>query len=69
MPFVRISIVGQVLAADPDGKKRQIAGQVASAIADATGLPKQEVSVVFDEVDAQDWYVGDTSVKALRFSG
>lgn len=67
MPFVRISIVKEVLAADPSGKKAAISRSVAAAIFEATGLPATEVSVVFDEVDARDWYVGDTSVETLRF--
>lgn len=66
MPFVRITIVREVLADDPAGKKAAISGKVATAIAEATGLPEREVSVVFDEVDARDWYLGDTNIETLR---
>lgn len=68
MPFVNIRIVREVLAADPAGKKAAIGSKVAAAISDATGLPAREVSIVFDEVAARDWYVGADSVEKLRFS-
>ena len=67
MPFVHIRIVKEVLAADPTGKKAAISKSVATAISEATGLPENEVSVVFDEINARDWYVGYTSVEDLRF--
>ncbi|HEV7307164.1 tautomerase family protein [Ensifer sp.] len=66
MPFVRITIVREVLADDPSAKKASIATKVATAIAEATGLPEREISVVFDEVDARNWYVGYTDVETLR---
>ena len=69
MPFVRISIVREVLAPDPKVKKAAICGKVAAAISDATGLPQAEISIVFDEVAAADWYVGNASVETLRFPG
>lgn len=68
MPFVSIRIVGEVLAPDPAGKKRTIAGAVAGAISQATGLPETEVSVVFEEVAARDWYVGGIDVETRRRS-
>jgi 4-oxalocrotonate tautomerase len=67
MPYVNIRIVKEVLAADPAGKKAAIAKQVASAISSATGLPKDDISVVFDEVNARDWYVGEIDVETRRF--
>lgn len=67
MPFVRIAIVREVLQSDPEGKKAAISAKVASAIADATGLPEHEVSIVFEEVEARNWYVGRTDVATTRF--
>ena len=67
MPFVRITIVRETLADDPSGKKAAISSKVAAAIAEATGLPEHEISIVFDEVDARNWYVGRTDVETLRF--
>ena len=66
MPFVNIRLVKEVIAADPAGKKAEIARQVTAAIAGATGLASNEVWVVFEEVSARDWYVGETDVETRR---
>jgi len=66
MPFVSIRIVKEVLEPDPVGKKAAIAGTVARAIADATGLPPDDVSIVFEEIEAKNWYVGVTNVETRR---
>lgn len=66
MPFVNIRIVKEVIAADPQGKKAEISKAVTNAITAATGLTKDHVWVVFEEVAARDWYVGDTDVETLR---
>ena len=66
MPFVNIRLVKEVIAADPAGKKAEIAPQVTAAIAGATGLASNEVWVVFEEVNARDWYVGETDVETRR---
>ena len=67
MPFVNIQIVKQTIAADPEGKKAEISGKIAAAISAATGLPEDQVWIVFDEVDAKDWFLGRDNVKKLRF--
>ena len=66
MPMVNIQIVREAIAADPEAKKAAIAEKVATAISEATGMSKTSVWVVFEEVAAKDWYVGDESVAALR---
>jgi 4-oxalocrotonate tautomerase len=66
MPFVNIRIVKEVIAADPKGKKAEISKAVTQAITAATGLGNNDVWVVFEEVAARDWYVGDTDVETLR---
>ncbi|TIW02357.1 MAG: 4-oxalocrotonate tautomerase, partial [Mesorhizobium sp.] len=43
MPFVNIRIVKEVIAADPAGKKADIAKKVTSAIIEATGLGNNDV--------------------------
>lgn len=68
MPFVNIRLVRQAIAADPAGKKQAIAEKVAAAVAEATGLPAREVWIVFEEVEAADWYLGPDSVHSLRFA-
>lgn len=66
MPFVNIRIVKEVIADDPEGKKAAIADKVAAAINEVAGIGLNDIWVVFDEVDARDWYVGATSVETLR---
>lgn len=69
MPFVNIRIVKEVIAADPAGKKAEISKAVTNAITAATGVTKKDVWVVFEEVAARDWYVGDTDVETIRSKG
>jgi 4-oxalocrotonate tautomerase len=66
MPFVNIRIVKEVLAADPDGRKAEIGRRVVAAVSEVAGVPEDVVWVVFEEVDAQDWYVGRRSVQEMR---
>ena len=66
MPFVNIRIVKEVIASDPEGKKAAIAAKVTAAIQEATGLAETDVWVVFEEVQARDWYLGTKNVKTLR---
>ncbi len=66
MPFVNIRLVKEVIASDPAGKKKVIANGVVEAITKATGLTKDDVWVVFEEVAARDWYVGDIDVETRR---
>jgi 4-oxalocrotonate tautomerase len=67
MPFVNIRIVKEVIAADPAGKKADIAKSVTDAITKATGLADGDVWVVFEEVEARNWYLGPKDVETLRF--
>jgi 4-oxalocrotonate tautomerase len=66
MPFVNIQLVKEVIADDPRGKKEKIARGVVETITKTTGLTNDDVWVVFEEVDAKDWYVGPTNVEARR---
>ena len=66
MPFVNIRIVKEVIADDPAGKKQTIADGVVEAINKATGIARDDVWVVFEEVAARDWYVGEVSVESRR---
>lgn len=67
MPFVNIRLVRQAIAPDAEAKKRRVAAKVAAALAEETGLPPSEVWIVFEEVEARDWYLGQSSVQQLRF--
>jgi 4-oxalocrotonate tautomerase len=66
MPFCNIRIVKEVIASDPAGKKAAIAKAVTDAICAQTGLGEDDVWVVFEEVAARDWYLGNTSVETRR---
>jgi len=72
MPFVSIRLVKEVIAADPVGKKAAMATKIVAAITETTGLTKytgltkDDVWVVFEEVAARDWFVGDTRVQERR---
>ncbi|BBK31649.1 4-oxalocrotonate tautomerase [Stella humosa] len=62
MPFVNIRIV----AGHSQARKDEIARRVADTIAEVAVVPKEAVWVVFEDVQAEDWYVGDTAVSELR---
>jgi 4-oxalocrotonate tautomerase len=66
MPFVNIRIVKEVIADDPKGKKEKIAHGVIETISGTTGIGRDDVWVVFEEVEAKDWYVGQQSVQDRR---
>lgn len=66
MPFVNIRIVKEVIADDPGAKKAVMAEKIVAAIAETAGISKNDVWVVFEEVAARDWYVGDSSVHDRR---
>jgi 4-oxalocrotonate tautomerase len=66
MPFVNIRLVKEVIADDPLGKKDKIGKAVVKAITETTGLADNDVWVVFEEVDARDWYVGSIDVESRR---
>lgn len=62
MPFVNI----QILKGHPQKRKDEISRRVTDAISEIAKLPKDAVWVVFDEVAAEDWYVGATRVSELK---
>lgn len=66
MPFVNIRIVKEVIADDPVRKKAEMAERIVAAISETTGIGRNDVWVVFEEVAARDWYVGTTSVETRR---
>ena len=66
MPFVHIQLVADTIADDSQAKKARIAAKIADALHEETGTAKTSVWVVFEEVAAGDWYVGDASVETIR---
>jgi 4-oxalocrotonate tautomerase len=65
MPFVNIQLVREKIADDPAGKKDKMARGVVEAIHKTTGIPASSIWVVFEEVAAEDWFVGETNVQTL----
>jgi 4-oxalocrotonate tautomerase len=62
MPFVNIRLVG----GRSQEKKDEISKRVTDAISDVLELPKDDIWVVFEDVTAEEWYVGGTTVAELR---
>lgn len=65
MPFVTIKI----LAGHPQERKNEISRRVTEAISELAQLPKQAIWVVFEDVGAEDWYVGAATVASLKKDG
>jgi 4-oxalocrotonate tautomerase len=62
MPFVNI----RILKGHSQQRKDEISRRVTDAITEVAQLPKEAVWVVFEDVTAEDWYVGGTTVAELR---
>lgn len=62
MPFVNI----RILKGHSQERKDEISRRVTAAISDVAQLPKDVIWVVFEDVEAEDWYVGGTAVSELK---
>ena len=62
MPFVNI----QILKGHPQARKDEISRRVTEAISEVAQVPKQAIWVVFEDVAAEDWYVGATPVSEMK---
>ena len=65
MPFVTI----RILKGHPQERKNEMSQRVTAAISELAKLPKEAIWVVFEDVEAEDWYVGGTTVGELKRSG
>ena len=65
MPFVSI----RMIEGRSQQQKDEISKRVNEALSDVLELPKDDIWIVFDEITAKDWYVGDQTVAELRKSG
>lgn len=65
MPFVTI----RILQGHPQERKDEMSRRVTSAISELAGLPREAVWVVFEDVKAEDWYVGADTVASLKRAG
>ncbi len=66
MPFVNIRIVKQVIEHDPEGIKEKVQTAVTNSLSEAAGIPKENVWVVFEEIEEVDWFSGGERVKEQR---
>jgi 4-oxalocrotonate tautomerase len=62
MPFVNI----RILKGHSKQRKDEMSRRVTETIAEVAQLPKQAIWVVFEDVEAEDWYVGGDSVSDTR---
>lgn len=62
MPFVNI----RILEGHSQERKDAISRRVTDAISEIAQIPKDAVWVVFEDVSADDWYVGATTVSELK---
>lgn len=62
MPFVSI----RILKGHSKARKDEISRRITAAISEVAELPKEAVWVVFEDVEADDWYIGATPVSATK---
>jgi 4-oxalocrotonate tautomerase len=62
MPFVNI----RILEGHSQQRKDEISRRVTDAVSEVAQVPRDAVWVVFEDVTAEDWYVGGTTVAELR---
>ena len=65
MPFVTI----RILKGHSQERKDEISRRVTAAVSEIAQLPKDAVWVVFEDVTAEDWYIGGTTVDELKRNG
>ena len=64
MPFVSI----RILKGHSQQRKDEISRRVTAAISEVAELPSEAIWVVFEDVTADDWYVGAARVSELQKS-
>jgi 4-oxalocrotonate tautomerase len=62
MPFVNI----RILEGHSQERKDEIARRVTETISEVAKVPKDVIWVVFEDVTADDWYVGQSRVSELQ---
>ena len=65
MPFVTI----RILKGHSQERKDEISRRVTAAVSEVAQLPKDAIWVVFEDVTAEDWYIGGTTVGELKKNG
>lgn len=62
MPFVNI----RILEGHSKERKDEMARRVVETISEVAKVPKEVIWVVFEDVAADDWYVGQSRVSELQ---
>jgi 4-oxalocrotonate tautomerase len=62
MPFVSV----RILKGHSKQRKDEMSRRITETIAEVAKLPKDAVWVVFEDVTAEDWYVGGNAVSDIR---
>jgi 4-oxalocrotonate tautomerase len=62
MPFVHI----QIVKGHSRKRKDEMARRIAGVVSEVTGLPKDAVWIVFEDVPAEEWFLGERSVSKIR---
>lgn len=65
MPFVNIRLVKGLLRDDAAAKKTEMTRRITDAISENTGLPKDQIWVVYEEITNTEWYVGERTVERI----
>lgn len=65
MPFVTV----RILQGHSQQRKDEMSVRITAAISEVAQLPKDAIWVVFEDVTAEDWYVGGTTVGELKRTG
>ena len=65
MPFVNVDWV-KVQSAE---KRDEVARRITEAVSQVTEIPRDAIWVVFHEVEAEAWFVGEKSVAQIRSGG
>jgi len=65
MPFVTI----RILKGHSQQRKDEMSRRVTDAISEVAQLPREVIWVVFEDVAAEDWYVGGETVAAMKKAG
>ena len=62
MPFVNV----RILQGHSQERKDEMSRRITLAISEVAELPKEAIWVVFEDVSADDWYVGGVTVSELK---
>ena len=62
MPFVTV----RILEGHSQQRKDEMSRRITAAISEVAELPKEAIWVVFEDVSAEDWYLGGVTVHEIK---